>query len=48
MKRRVLEHVTREKHGEDGVRIVRLLLKTGKMDEKQVRCGLYTMAEEML
>ena len=39
LKRRVLEHVTREKHGEDGVRIVRLLLQTGKMDEKQV-CGM--------
>lgn len=37
MKRRVLEAVTREKHGPGGVRIVRLLMDTGKMDEKQVR-----------
>lgn len=33
----VLEAVTFEKHGTAGVRIVRLLLETGKMDEKQVR-----------
>ena len=39
LRRRVLEAVTREKYGEDGVRIVRLLLQTGKMDEKQVRRG---------
>jgi DNA-directed RNA polymerase III subunit RPC3 len=32
----VLEAVTRERHGDDGVRILRLLLNTGKMDEKQV------------
>lgn len=37
LKRKVLEAVTREKHGDDGVRIVSLLLQTGKMDEKQVR-----------
>jgi DNA-directed RNA polymerase III subunit RPC3 len=36
MRRRVLEAVTRERHGDDGVRIVRLLLDVGKMDEKQV------------
>ena len=36
LRRRVLEAVTREKHGDDGVRILRLLLDTGKMDEKQV------------
>ncbi|CAK5279524.1 unnamed protein product, partial [Mycena citricolor] len=35
--RRVLESVTRERHGAPGVRILRLLLDTGKMDEKQVR-----------
>jgi len=28
--------VARERHGDDGVRILRLLLDTGKMDEKQV------------
>lgn len=37
LRRRVLEAVTRERHGDEGVRIVRLLLDTGKMDEKQVR-----------
>ena len=37
LRKRVLEAVTRERHGSEGVRIVRLLLDTGKMDEKQVR-----------
>ncbi|KAF8721906.1 hypothetical protein AX14_010116 [Amanita brunnescens Koide BX004] len=32
----VLEAVALEKHGTAGVRIVRLLLETGKMDEKQI------------
>jgi DNA-directed RNA polymerase III subunit RPC3 len=32
----VLEAVARERHGDDGVRIVRLLLDIRKMDEKQV------------
>lgn len=36
LRRRVVESVTREKHGTEGVRIFRLLLGTGKMDEKQV------------
>ncbi|KAF8630401.1 hypothetical protein AX15_002954 [Amanita polypyramis BW_CC] len=36
LRRRVLEAVTFEKHGSAGVRIVRLLLETGKMDEKQI------------
>ncbi|KAF8350880.1 RNA polymerase III subunit RPC82-domain-containing protein [Amanita rubescens] len=35
-RQRVLEAVTLEKHGTPGVRIVRLLLETGKMDEKQI------------
>jgi DNA-directed RNA polymerase III subunit RPC3 len=35
LRRRVLEAVTRERHGDDGVRILRLLLDSGKMDEKQ-------------
>ncbi|KAI6036870.1 hypothetical protein BKA83DRAFT_4168435 [Pisolithus microcarpus] len=39
LRRRVLESVARERHGEDAVRIVRLLLDVGKMDEKQVRCN---------
>lgn len=37
LRRRILEAVTRERHGDEGVRIVSLLLSTGKMDEKQVR-----------
>ncbi|KAG5651277.1 hypothetical protein H0H81_009220 [Sphagnurus paluster] len=36
LRRRVLESVTRERHGIGGVRILRLLLDTGKMDEKQI------------
>lgn len=42
LRRRVLEAVTRERHGEGGVRLLRLLLDTGKMDEKQVQeaCAL--------
>ncbi|KAK0445529.1 hypothetical protein EV421DRAFT_1797154 [Armillaria borealis] len=36
LRRNVLEAVTRERHGTEGVRIVRLLLETGKMDEKQI------------
>ena len=36
LKRRVIEAVTRERFGEDAVRIVRLLLDTGKMEEKLV------------
>ncbi len=40
LRRRTLEAVTREKHGDEGVRVFRLLLQTGKMDEKQVGGGL--------
>ncbi|KAF8919587.1 RNA polymerase III subunit RPC82-domain-containing protein [Mucidula mucida] len=36
LRRSVLEAVTRERHGTQGVRIVRLLLQTGKMEEKQI------------
>lgn len=36
LRRRILEATTRERHGDDGVRIVNLLLSSGKMDEKQV------------
>jgi len=36
LQRRVLETAVREKYGGEGVRIVRLLLETGKMDEKQI------------
>ena len=31
-----LETACRDKHGNEGVRVMRLLLETGKMDEKQV------------
>jgi DNA-directed RNA polymerase III subunit RPC3 len=36
LRQRFLEAVTLEKHGTAGVRIMRLLLEMGKMDEKQV------------
>ncbi|KAI0295513.1 hypothetical protein BC826DRAFT_1008186 [Russula brevipes] len=36
LRRRVLEAVTRERHGDEGVRVLRLLLDSGKADEKQV------------
>ncbi|KAF8636536.1 hypothetical protein AX17_003348 [Amanita inopinata Kibby_2008] len=36
LRRRILEMATMEKHGAVGVRIVRLLLEAGKMDEKQI------------
>ena len=36
LRKRVLESMAQEKHGPEGVRIIRLLLETGKMDEKQV------------
>ncbi|KZV69059.1 hypothetical protein PENSPDRAFT_652745 [Peniophora sp. CONT] len=36
LRTRVLEAVTRERHGSAGVRVLRLLLETGKMDEKQI------------
>ncbi|KAL9714963.1 RNA polymerase III subunit C82 [Leucoagaricus gongylophorus] len=36
LRRHILESVTREKHGNEGVRILRLLMDTGKMDDKQV------------
>lgn len=36
LKRRIIEAVARERYGEEAVRIIRLLLDTGKMEEKQV------------
>lgn len=36
LRRSVLEAMAHEKHGPEGVRIIRLLAETGKMDEKQV------------
>lgn len=40
-RRRVLEAIARERHGDNGVRVVRLLLETGKMDEKQASALLH-------
>jgi DNA-directed RNA polymerase III subunit RPC3 len=37
LRRRVMEAVTRERYGDQGTRILGVLLDTGKMDEKQVR-----------
>ncbi|KAI0831129.1 RNA polymerase III subunit RPC82-domain-containing protein [Trametes gibbosa] len=36
LQRRVLEAIARERHGDEGVRIMRLLQDTGMMDEKQI------------
>lgn len=36
LRRRVLESFTRERYGPEGVRLLRLLFETGKLDEKQV------------
>lgn len=36
LRRNVVEAIASEKHGAEGARIVRLLLSTGKLDEKQV------------
>lgn len=36
LRRYVLESVTRERHGNEGVRILRLLMDMGKVDDKQV------------
>ena len=41
LRRRVLEAVARERHGDEGVRILRLLLDTGKMDERQVSPSVF-------
>lgn len=48
LRRRVLEAVTRERHGNDGVRILRLLLDTGKMDEKQVRESFCRQSQSLI
>jgi hypothetical protein len=37
LRQNIVESVARDKHGPEGVRILRLLSHTGKMDEKQVR-----------
>ncbi|OCH95603.1 hypothetical protein OBBRIDRAFT_883860 [Obba rivulosa] len=36
LRQRVLEAIARERHGDEAVRIIRLLLDTGKVDEKQI------------
>lgn len=36
LRRNIVETIAREKHGAEGARIVRLLLNSGKLDEKQV------------
>ena len=36
LRQNVIESVARDKHGPEGLRILRLLSHTGKMDEKQV------------
>jgi DNA-directed RNA polymerase III subunit RPC3 len=36
LRRNIVECVARDKHGPEGLRILRFLLDTGKMDEKQV------------
>jgi DNA-directed RNA polymerase III subunit RPC3 len=36
LRRDIVEYVARDKHGPEGLRILRFLLDTGKMDEKQV------------
>lgn len=36
LRQRVLEALARERYGDEGVRIIRLLLTMGKIDEKQV------------
>jgi hypothetical protein len=49
LRRRALEAVTRERHGDDGVRVLRLLLDSGKVDEKQVCVylgAIYTLGVE--
>lgn len=42
LRRNVLESATRQKHGNEGVRILRLLMDSGKMDDKQV-CYIMTL-----
>lgn len=36
LRQRALEFFTEERHGVEGVRVLRLLIETGKMDEKQI------------
>jgi hypothetical protein len=48
LRRRLLEAVTRERHGDDGIRILRLLLDSGKMDEKQVGSWLLHICHSLI
>lgn len=41
LRRDIVECVARDKHGPEGLRILRFLLDTGKMDEKQVSLILH-------
>lgn len=47
LRRRLLEDVAREKHGTEGVRIVRLLLSSGKMDEKAISKTVMMAAKDV-
>jgi len=40
LRRNIIECIAREKHGLDGLRILRLLMDTGKLDDKQVGFSL--------
>lgn len=42
LRRRVLEAVVRERFGDDGVRMIRIMLNTGKMDDKHVSAACST------
>jgi len=46
LRRNIVETIAREKHGPEGARIVRLLLTTGKLDEKQVGIHLSDCSNE--
>lgn len=46
LRKRILENVTRERHGDEGVRILRLLMDMGKMDEKQVGLVLFSVVSQ--
>jgi DNA-directed RNA polymerase III subunit RPC3 len=45
---RMLESATRDRNGEDGLRVLRLLIEKGKMDEKQASFFLTTWSSIIL
>ncbi|KAL1683541.1 RNA polymerase III subunit RPC82-domain-containing protein [Schizophyllum commune] len=47
LRRHVLEASAREKHGANGLRVVRLLLGSGKLDDKQVAHGVMLPAKDV-